>query len=186
MLLSLSGLVFGIAAAPAAVPTTYAETVAECVTLFTPVVTTAQAQALVADRPLAAAAEIDGNSDQCSVDFKPGDWAPDQPGSATPLLLFSVTHGTRPLSSFDQQATMAARLAKTSYRALESAEAGSGVDKGYVYTGFGRHWRVLKVGSNVVTVQIAERYPAQTLEKFAQQVLTGVSAPALREWRERK
>lgn len=184
MLLSLPGLLFGFAATPAAAPTTYAETVAECVTVFTPLVGVAQAQRLVADTPLGAEPEVNGNSDQCGVEFRPKDWAPDQPGSAKPLLQFSVSHGARPLTNYEQTAALAARMAKESFRRLEAP--GEGVDKGYAYTAFGSHWKVLKAGDNIVTLQVVDRYPAQTLDKLGGDVLKALSAPALREWRERK
>lgn len=184
MFLSLSGLLFGLAAASAAAPTTYAETVAECATLFTPLVAVEQVQRLVADTPLGDAPEVNGNGDNCGVEFKPKDWSRDQPGSARPLLHYSVSHGERPLAGYEQEAAMAARMAKNSFQRLESP--GEGIAAGYTYTAFGSHWKVLKVGGNVVTLQVVARYPASTLDGFGQQVLKALSAPALREWRERK
>lgn len=184
MLLSLSGLLLGFVAAPAAAPATYAETMAECATLFAPLIGVAQAQRLVADTPLGEAPEVSGNSDECGVEFRPKDWAPDQPGSARPLLRFSVSHGAGPLGSYEQTAALAARMARNAFHHLE--QPGEGATRGYIYTAFGSHWKVLQSGDNIVTLQVVERYPAQTLDTLGGDVLKALSAPALREWRERR
>ena len=62
----------------------------------------------------------------------------------------------------------------------------AGATKAYRYTGFGRHYLTLLLDGNSVTLQIWDRYPAETLDEFAKIVLDAAARPELRAWRERK
>lgn len=176
---------FLISPSPVAAQMTYGEVLAECVTLFSPLVSMAQAQRFVPDNPLGDEPDVHGNSDECWVEFKDKDWAPTKLGSATPLLQFSVTHGGDQARKYSAQAKMTSQAAKRSYADVDAAKF-TGVTKAFSYTGFGRHVLTMLLEKNSVTVQIADRYPSSTLEPFAALVLEAIAKPELKAWRERK
>jgi hypothetical protein len=169
----------------AAAPTTYAEVVAECAALFAPLVPVEQAQALVPRHGLGAAADIRGNSAQCSAEFKQKDGSHDKPGSGTPLLMYSVSHGGDARTEFADHAKLARGMAKKTFADADAARY-PGVDKAMSYTAFGRHWLLLLQQNTVVTLQVVDTYPAATLDTFAALVLDAVDSPALAEWRARR
>ncbi len=164
---------------------TYAEVLAECVTLFTPLVSVEQAQRFVPEHPLGEGPDVHGNSDECWVEFKEKDWAPNKPGSATPLLQFTLAHGEGHARKYAQSDKMASQIAKKTYATVDPGTL-NGVKKAFRYTGFGRHILTMQVGDNTLTVQILDQYPLETLESFATLVLEATATPALRAWRERK
>lgn len=163
---------------------TYAEVLAECVTLFTPMVSVEQAQKFVPDNPLGEEPDVSGNSESCWVEFKDKDWSPTKPGSATPLLHFALTHGAGQARKYEDQLKTVRQVAKKTYAPVDAAKF-PGVEKAYSYTGFGRHWLVMLIGENILTVQVFDTYPSTTLDDFATLVLQATTAPGLRAWRER-
>jgi hypothetical protein len=158
---------------------------AECATLFTPLVSIAQAQTILPDTPLSDELNVTGNSEGCAVEFREKDWAPNKPGSATPLLQFSITHGGDAARRYDDLAKMSKKVAKDRYRDVDPT-AFAGAKKAYRYTGFGRHYLALFLDGNSVTLQIKDRYPDGALDDFAKIVLDAAARPELRAWRERK
>jgi hypothetical protein len=80
---------------------------------------------------------------------------------------------------------MSKKIAKDRYRDVDPGTF-AGATKGYRYTGFARHYLTLLVGGNSVTLQIKDRYPAETLDGFAKTVLDAAARPELRAWRERR
>lgn len=182
-LLLVVSLVAGTSAS--AEPTTYQEVVAECVTLFTPLVSVADAQTLVPKHELGAEVDVSGNGSNCVVDFREKDWSSDKPGSATPLLMFNVTHGGDQKADFAGLAKMARGMAKKTYADVDSGKF-PGVDKAFSYTAFGRHWLSLLRKNTIVTVQVIDTYPPSTLDRFVPLVLKPLDAPGLGAWRERR
>lgn len=167
----------------AAVPQTYMEVVAECGTLFGNLIPVERVQPFVADTPLAAEPVVNGHSEQCTVDFQEQDWSPSKPGSATPLLMFTVTHGGDQKRSYEAGKQMAQRFGKESF-AIQPAP--SGVDDAYAYTAMGRHWLVQLQGNNVITVQIKDGRDPTPLPTLAQWVREGLNASERAEWRDRQ
>lgn len=164
---------------------TYAEVVAECVTLFTPLVPVEQAQKLVPGHALGSDAEVGGNGSKCTVEFKEKDWSRDKPGSATPLLMFSVSHGGDQRADFAGHARMARGMVKKTFADADATKY-PGAEKAFSYTAFGRHWLLLLRQNTIVTVQVLDTYPAATLDAFAAHVLEAVDKPELKDWRERR
>lgn len=179
------GLSLAACQTAAAAEMTYAEVVAECVTLFTPLVSAEQAQKFVPEHALGVDAEVGGNGSNCTVEFKERGWSRDKPGSATPLLMFSVSHGGDQRAHFVGHAKMARGMAKKTFADVDAAKY-PGAEKAFSYTAFGRHWLLLLRQNTIVTVQVLDTYPGAALDAFAASVLDAVDKPELKDWRERR